>query len=103
MATACRKNGNDHKRGARVHPASPDLTVAVMATTHHARRHRQVRWNLARLNDGSVTRKPPEAPAFPTAKMLTATNDWARVHPASPYRNRGRPAAEPEGIDAAWR
>jgi hypothetical protein len=26
---APQKNGNDHKRGARVHPASPDLTVAV--------------------------------------------------------------------------
>src|SRR5580704_4992938 len=34
--TLNRKNGNDHERGARVHPASPDLTVAVRALDRYS-------------------------------------------------------------------
>jgi hypothetical protein len=30
------KNANDHERGARVHPASPDLTVAVEAMERYS-------------------------------------------------------------------
>jgi hypothetical protein len=32
VSTGQVRNGNDHRERARVHPASPDLTMAVVAT-----------------------------------------------------------------------